>query len=131
MSVAATRTARQQRIVDILGRTEVRSQTELLDLLARDGIEVTQATLSRDLGEEHHADQKEVDVGAATDRFEPGLWTSGATGAPILKDSVGWLDCRLADTIERYETIIAIGVIVGFAANPNVRPLVYFQGGAL
>ena len=32
--IATTRTARQQRIVDILGRTEVRSQTQLLDLLA-------------------------------------------------------------------------------------------------
>jgi transcriptional regulator of arginine metabolism len=49
--IATTRTARQQRIVDILGRTEVRSQTQLLDLLAQDGIEVTQATLSRDLVE--------------------------------------------------------------------------------
>jgi transcriptional regulator of arginine metabolism len=49
MSIAATRTGRQQRIVAILGRTEVRSQNELLDLLADDGIDVTQATLSRDL----------------------------------------------------------------------------------
>jgi transcriptional regulator of arginine metabolism len=49
MSIAASRTARQQRIVAILGRTGVRSQNELLDLLADDGIEVTQATLSRDL----------------------------------------------------------------------------------
>jgi len=49
MSIAASRTARQQRIVAILGRTEVRSQNELLDLLADDGIDVTQATLSRDL----------------------------------------------------------------------------------
>lgn len=49
MSVATTRTGRQQRIVAILGHTEVRSQNELLDLLAADGIDVTQATLSRDL----------------------------------------------------------------------------------
>ena len=49
MSLAATRTGRQQRIVTILGRTEFRSQNELLDLLADDGIDVTQATLSRDL----------------------------------------------------------------------------------
>ena len=51
MSIAGTRTARHQRIVEILGRTEVRSQTELLDLLARDGVEVTLATLSRELVE--------------------------------------------------------------------------------
>ena len=49
MTLAATRTARQRRIVEILGRHAVRSQTHLLGLLADDGIEVTQATLSRDL----------------------------------------------------------------------------------
>ena len=54
MTVATSRAARQQRIVEILRSTPVRSQTELLDVLAADGIEVTQATLSRDL----------VDVGA-------------------------------------------------------------------
>ena len=47
MTVATSRTGRQRRIVEILGRTAVKSQSELLDLLAGDGIEVTQATLSR------------------------------------------------------------------------------------
>jgi transcriptional regulator of arginine metabolism len=54
MTISTSRAARQQRIVEILAATPVRSQTELLDHLAADGIEVTQATLSRDL----------VDVGA-------------------------------------------------------------------
>lgn len=51
MTVSTTRAARQQRIVEILSQQQVRSQTELLDILAEDGIEVTQATLSRDLVE--------------------------------------------------------------------------------
>lgn len=51
MTISTTRTARQQRIVEILGEQQIRSQPELLDLLAEDGIEVTQATLSRDLVE--------------------------------------------------------------------------------
>jgi transcriptional regulator of arginine metabolism len=46
-----TKAARHQRIVDLLGRHAVRSQTELADLLAGDGVSVTQATLSRDLVE--------------------------------------------------------------------------------
>ena len=49
MGIAPTRTGRQRRIVELLGRHAVRSQAHLLDLLAEDGIEVTQATLSRDL----------------------------------------------------------------------------------
>jgi transcriptional regulator of arginine metabolism len=47
----ATKTARQQRIVAILGRCIIHSQVELRDVLAEEGIEVTQATLSRDLEE--------------------------------------------------------------------------------
>mgnify|MGYP006201729711 CR=1 FL=1 len=46
-----TKNARQQRIVDLLGRHLVRSQTELAELLAESGVSVTQATLSRDLVE--------------------------------------------------------------------------------
>ncbi len=49
--VPMTKSARQQLIVDLLGRHQVRSQTELAELLARSGVTVTQATLSRDLVE--------------------------------------------------------------------------------
>lgn len=47
----STRAARHARIVDLVWSTPVRSQTELASLLAADGLEVTQATLSRDLVE--------------------------------------------------------------------------------
>ncbi|WP_312720476.1 arginine repressor [Mobilicoccus sp.] len=44
-----SRSARHALITDILGRGAVRSQNELLDLLAEEGVVITQATLSRDL----------------------------------------------------------------------------------
>jgi transcriptional regulator of arginine metabolism len=47
----ATKAARHQRIVELVGRQAVRSQAELARLLAEHGVEVTQATLSRDLEE--------------------------------------------------------------------------------
>ncbi|MET9230389.1 arginine repressor [Lentzea sp. NPDC003310] len=46
-----TRTARQGRIVEMVSQRAVRSQSELAKLLAAEGIDVTQATLSRDLDE--------------------------------------------------------------------------------
>jgi transcriptional regulator of arginine metabolism len=46
-----TRVGRQARIVAILSSAAVRSQSELAALLADEGVEVTQATLSRDLEE--------------------------------------------------------------------------------
>jgi transcriptional regulator of arginine metabolism len=49
--IPMTKSARQQRIIDLLARHHVRSQSELADLLASAGVAVTQATLSRDLVE--------------------------------------------------------------------------------
>jgi transcriptional regulator of arginine metabolism len=46
-----SRAARQARIVALLTDRAVHSQSELAALLASDGVEVTQATLSRDLDE--------------------------------------------------------------------------------
>jgi transcriptional regulator of arginine metabolism len=46
-----TKNARHQRIVELVTQREVRSQTELADLLVSSGLQVTQATLSRDLVE--------------------------------------------------------------------------------
>ncbi len=51
MTVATSRAARHQLIVEILASRSVRSQRQLLDVLRTDGIVVTQATLSRDLVE--------------------------------------------------------------------------------
>jgi transcriptional regulator of arginine metabolism len=48
---SATRAGRQARIVTLLSSNSVSSQSELASMLAEEGIEVTQATLSRDLEE--------------------------------------------------------------------------------
>lgn len=49
--IAPTKGARHQRIREILGREPIRSQTDLAERLLEDGVDVTQATLSRDLVE--------------------------------------------------------------------------------
>ena len=49
--IPTTPTARRARVAALIGSQEVRSQGELLALLHDEGIEVTQATLSRDLVE--------------------------------------------------------------------------------
>ena len=50
-TIPATKSARQQLIIELLTRHPVRSQTELGELLSQAGLHVTQATLSRDLVE--------------------------------------------------------------------------------
>ncbi|MFI8564939.1 arginine repressor [Rhodococcus sp. NPDC078407] len=48
---ASTRAGRQARIIALLATHQVRSQPQLASLLAAEGIDTTQATLSRDLEE--------------------------------------------------------------------------------
>ncbi|HKT00648.1 MAG TPA: arginine repressor [Rugosimonospora sp.] len=51
MTAPITRTARHARIAALVRERPVHSQTELAELLAAEGVQVTQATLSRDLEE--------------------------------------------------------------------------------
>jgi transcriptional regulator of arginine metabolism len=51
MTGPVTRAGRHARIVELIRGLAIRSQTELAEFLAVDGIHVTQATLSRDLEE--------------------------------------------------------------------------------
>ncbi|MGL4305307.1 MAG: arginine repressor [Mycobacteriaceae bacterium] len=74
--VASTRAGRQSRIVAILSAHPVRSQTELSALLASEGIEVTQATLSRDLDELGAVKLRAADGGA-------GVYVVPEDGSPV------------------------------------------------
>lgn len=49
--IPATKTARQQLIIELLGRHAVRSQADLAELLEQHGVQATASTLSRDLVE--------------------------------------------------------------------------------
>lgn len=51
MTVTRSKTARQARIVELVSRAAIRSQTELAELLRAEGYPVTQGTLSRDLND--------------------------------------------------------------------------------
>jgi transcriptional regulator of arginine metabolism len=64
-ATSTSRVARQARIVELVASMGIRSQTELAKLLAGEGIEVTQATLSRDLDELGAVKLRGVDGGAA------------------------------------------------------------------
>ncbi|MBC7595169.1 MAG: arginine repressor [Kineosporiaceae bacterium] len=51
MTIPTNKTARQQLMIDLLGRNEVRSQGDLVDLLGAQGVVATPSTVSRDLVE--------------------------------------------------------------------------------
>ena len=64
MTSAGTRVARQARIVELVSTMAIRSQTELAKILAAEGVDVTQATLSRDLDELGAVKLRGADAGA-------------------------------------------------------------------
>jgi flavin reductase (DIM6/NTAB) family NADH-FMN oxidoreductase RutF len=64
-------------------------------------------------------------------RFTTGRWGTLYTGAPILLDAVGAIDCRLEETIERHGVVMAIGRVVGARHGGDMTPLVHFRGGYL
>jgi flavin reductase (DIM6/NTAB) family NADH-FMN oxidoreductase RutF len=64
-------------------------------------------------------------------RFETGQWGTLHTGAPILLDAVGAIDCRLVETIERHGVVMAIGRVLSFCDGSGTAPLVHFRGGYL
>ena len=91
MSMPATKTARQARIRTLLTGLSVRSQAELASLLADDGVQVTQATLSRDL----------VELGAVRMRGKDGALvyavpSEGGERSPKSGVTQEVLDARLA-----------------------------------
>lgn len=49
MNIPASKTARQQLIIELLSKQSVRSQNDLVDLLKDQGINATVSTISRDL----------------------------------------------------------------------------------
>src|SRR3954454_23337964 len=88
--VPLTKAARQARIVELLEASPVSSQTELGRLLAASGVEVTQATLSRDLDE----------LGAMKVRTPAGMTYSVPPEGQPRKGTTETVDARLARLLE-------------------------------
>ena len=89
-AIPLTKSARQQRIIELLESEQVRSQTELADLLAAAGVSVTQATLSRDLVE-----LDAVKVRAADGALVYAVPGEGGDRSPVVRETAA-SEARLA-----------------------------------
>ncbi|MCZ2109831.1 MAG: flavin reductase family protein [Dehalococcoidia bacterium] len=54
-------------------------------------------------------------------------WHEWHTGAPIIKGGVAHLDCELEATFPGGDHTIVVGRVVGAAANPGLKPLIYYR----
>jgi flavin reductase (DIM6/NTAB) family NADH-FMN oxidoreductase RutF len=63
------------------------------------------------------------------DRFNVGRWQTLTTGAPVLANALGAMDCTLEDTIERGGICIVVGRVVDVLVGSGGDPLIHFRGG--
>ncbi len=61
-------------------------------------------------------------------RFETGIWRTGAFDQAVLEDSAASLVCALTETLARASHLILIGRVLRTIPS-NRDPLVYFNGG--
>jgi transcriptional regulator of arginine metabolism len=110
-----SKAARQSRIAALLANREVHSQTQLVALLAADNLEVTQATLSRDLEEMGAVKVRRPGVGMvyAVSEEAPG---------PVLR--------ALADATEGRVSRLAAELVISVDASANLVVVRTPPGGA-
>ena len=93
--IPPTKSARQQLEIDLLNTCEVRSQSELGELLAGNGVVVTQATLSRDLVE-----LDAVKVRSASGALVYAVPAEGGDRSPVAPRETAASESRLARLCE-------------------------------
>lgn len=77
--------------------------------------------------------QEDVSATFATkgeDRFAEVDAETHSTGAPILADTMAYLDCRIIDRIDRGDHVIVLGEVVsaGVQKDDEPEPLLFFRG---
>lgn len=81
-----------------------------------------------------HRDQAELSNRFAwikdEERFTEGKWNTAVTGAPILENALGWLDCTIYARYPAGTHSIYIGEVQASAVpRPDEPPLVYWNRG--
>ena len=61
-------------------------------------------------------------------RFEGVAWETAATGAPLLPDTLGALDCRVVAAHEAGTHVIYVGRVEALRHAPEREPLLYHRG---
>ncbi|MEV0585398.1 flavin reductase [Nonomuraea sp. NPDC050310] len=64
-------------------------------------------------------------AGHHPDHFAGHAWTTALTGAPVLGDAVGWLDCRVAHAYPGGDHTIFVGEVLASATPRRVAPVLF------
>lgn len=64
----------------------------------------------------------------SAEKFEGIAWREEVSGAPVLADALGWVDCRVWATYDGGDHTIVVGEVLQGDAREG-EPLVYYRGG--
>ena len=64
------------------------------------------------------------------DKFRGVGWEQGATGSPIIRDVLAWMDCRIEAEHEAGDHTIVVGRVVELHVQDEADgPLLFYRGG--
>lgn len=68
-----------------------------------------------------------LQTGSRVNKFENIDYETRITGSPILKDSAGYLDCRVVGSYDAGDHTIFIGEVIDAGTSPDAKPLLYIH----
>nr|WP_281271737.1 flavin reductase [Nocardioides immobilis] len=66
---------------------------------------------------------------SGSDKFAGVSWFPSPGGAPVLTDSLAWIDCEIDRVDPAGDHVIVLGAVTGMQAQSQSSPLVFFRGG--
>lgn len=63
------------------------------------------------------------------ERFQPGVWETGPTGAPVLPSALAWVDCTLVGRYPAGTHTIYTGEVQASYSADEGNPLIYWNRG--
>jgi flavin reductase (DIM6/NTAB) family NADH-FMN oxidoreductase RutF len=78
---------------------------------------------------EHQEDICRIFASKGSDKFATIGWKRGGTGAPILNDVVGWIECEIERVDEAGDHFCVLGRVIDLDVEHEGGPLIFFRGG--
>ncbi len=63
------------------------------------------------------------------ERFQEGVWSAAATGAPVLPEALAWLDCTVTGRLPVGTHTIYTGLVQASHSAEDGNPLIYWNRG--
>jgi flavin reductase (DIM6/NTAB) family NADH-FMN oxidoreductase RutF len=78
---------------------------------------------------DHQEELSRLFAVSGADKFASIGWKRASTGAPVLEDVLGWLDCTIEAEHEAGDHVIVVGRVHDLDVAHEGHPLLFFRGG--